>query len=127
LEDSFEEKYKRLEKRLEENNKRDKLLFVSKGYELHNIKKPQDLNDLSDRLLNPYRNWMIVCFLGVIISYVLLILTIKKGGASIFFSVLAIFLGSLIFWLKSKRNEIKKKIYMWGVEETWNFYKNKSE
>lgn len=109
---------------MERKSRKEEYITVLKKYDDSNIHRFTDLNSLAKDLLNPYKYGIIFCLLSCFCLMVAGIIMIKSA-ISAGFVILSLVLAIISVILKNKKKRIQEKIYMWGVEETWLYYKGK--
>lgn len=109
---------------MERKSRKEEYITVLKKFDDSNIHKYTDLNSLGKKLLNPYKYGIIIslltCF-GLMGSGLVMI----KSPVSAAFVIIGLVLAIISVVLKIKKKKIEERIYMWGVEETWLYYKGK--
>lgn len=109
---------------MERKSRKEDYITVLKKFDDSNIHKFTDLNSLGKRLINPYKLGIKFCLLGCFGLMATGVIMIKSYISAIFV-ILGLVLAIISVILKNKKKKIERNIYMWGVEETWIYYKNK--
>ena len=90
------------------------------------MKNVVDLNDLAKRLKKPYKIGINLCLFFILGSLGMSLFYIKGGGSFIFLAIafLALFLS---LWFRKRLKYIEDKIYLWGTEDAWNYFRGKKK
>lgn len=86
------------------------------------MKNAIDLNDLAKRLKRPYKIGINLCLFFILGSLEMSVFYIR-GGESFIFLIIAFSALFLSLWFRKRLKDIEGKIYLWGVEDTWNYFK----
>jgi hypothetical protein len=90
------------------------------------MKNVVDLNDLAKRLKKPYKIGINLCLFFILGSLGMSLFYIKGGESFIFLAIafLALFLS---LWFRKRLKYIEDKIYLWGTEDAWNYFRGKKK
>jgi len=83
-----------------------------------------DLNYLVKRLKSPYKLGISLSLFLILCSMVLLVI-FHRSGFSFMLIPIQLILLVIVYFLKKRLKEVEDKIYLWGVEDTWKYYKGK--